>query len=457
MKMNVNSEKYRRITEDSLYPLLWSLAVPSMIGMMVSSVYSMTDTFFISKLDRTDLTASVGVVFAFISVVQAIGFWFGYGTGNHVSKYIGMGLAEEADRMTSVGVFLALAFGCAAMIPGLIFVRQLAVLLGAGAGEGLMSATVAYLRITLLSVPIMLAANVLYNVLRLQGSAKDSMTGLLAGMLINMALDPVFILAFHMGVAGAALASLVGQTCGAAILLGRMGKAGNTAVVISLMRPRPDLIKDILCGGAPNFCRQGISSISSVLLNNIAGGFGEETIAGMTVAMRIISIGYALVIGFGQGFQPICAINFGAGKYGRIKTSFRHALVTSTVFLCVSSAVIFAFANDLAGVFSSEGAVAAVVADILRSQAVSLPFMAYYILIGMQLQNIGRFGAATAVTVAQNGTFMIPAALLLSYFFGYRGLVCLRPVSDICALVFSMIIGGRIVNSVVTKRRTENE
>lgn len=445
-------EKYRRITEDKLYPLLWRMAVPSMIGMMVSAIYSMTDTFFIGKLERTELTASVGIVFAFISIVQAVGFWFGYGSGNYVSRQIGAKDYAKADKMTSIGAALAVITGFAAMVSGLIFIKPLAYILGAGSSQSLMDATVSYLRITLITVPVMLLANVLYNVLRLQGSARDSMLGMLAGMLINMLLDPVFILILKMEVAGAALASLCGQLCGMLILLHRMGKGGNTAVRISMARPERAYIKEILKGGAPNFCRQGISSLSTILLNNIAGGYGEAAIAGMSIASRIVQMGYALVIGFGQGFQPICAINYGAGKYERIRKSFMQALATATVFLIAAAGIFALYTDTLAGMFSADEEVLRCAADILKAQCVSLPFMAYYILIGMQLQNIGRFGAATCVTIAQNGIFLIPVALIFTYTAGYKGLVWCRSVSDICALIFSFILGSRISNRYIGRK-----
>ena len=447
-----SGEKYRHITEDKLYPMLWRMAIPSMIGMIVSAVYSMTDTYFIGKLNRTELTASVGLVFAFISIVQAVGFWFGYGAGNFVSRQIGARKINEADKMTSIASALAVITGIAAMILGFVFIRELAILLGAGTNRRLLDATLSYLRITLITVPVMLLANVLYNVLRLQGAAKDSMMGMLAGMLINMLLDPVFILIFKMGLAGAALASLCGQMCGTILLITRMGKNGNTAVRLSMIKPQFSYIKEILTGGAPNFCRQGISSISAVILNNLAGKYGDAAVAGMSIATRIVHMGYALVIGFGQGFQPICAINYGAGKYERIKKCFKQAWVTATFFLIVAAAVFALWTDELCGMFSVDEAVLKCARDILRAQCISLPFMAYYILIGMQLQNIGRFGAATCVTIAQNGTFLIPIALIMTIAGGYAGLVWCRSVSDICALLFSLVLGSWISSKYINRK-----
>ena len=294
-------EKIQRLTNDPIYPLLVKMAVPSMIGMIVSTVYSMTDTYFVGKLDNVDLTASVGIVFSFVSVIQAIGFWFGYGSGNYISRCLGKKDTQSAERMAATGVMMAILTGIVILAAGLFLIRPLASLLGAGSGE-LYDATVRYLRITIITVPFMLISNVLYNQLRLAGSAKDCMSGLLVGMLLNMLLDPVFILWLKMDVAGAAIASMIGQIAGVIVLFMITFRNGNIRIDLKKASLNVDSIKEILTGGAPNFCRQGISSISSVMLNNAAAVFGNYAIAALTIALRISYIAYALVIGFGQGF-----------------------------------------------------------------------------------------------------------------------------------------------------------
>lgn len=436
-------EKFRRITGGDLYPLLWRMALPAMVGMMISSVYSMTDTYFVGKLDKTDLTASVGIVFSLISIIQAVGFWFGYGSGNYISRQLGKKDIEEAEKMASVGFVLAIVTGMVGMIAGLIFVEPLARLLGAGTSPGLMEATVSYLRITLISTPFMLGANVLYNQLRLQGSARDSMLGLMIGMFLNMLLDPVFILMLGMGVAGAALASLIGQISGLILLWFFTGRKGN--ISIDLKKSKPDLfrVKEILAGGAPNFCRQGITSVSTVFFNQAAGAFGDPAIAAVTIALRVIAMAYALVIGFGQGFQPICAINYGAKNYDRVKTSFRYALITVSFFLIAAAAVIFIGADRIVAGFSGQSDVRSIGASMLRCQCIVIPFMGYYILIGMLLQNIGKFGLATIVTTAESGLFLIPALLILPRISGVTGLEWCKPVSGACAVLLSLLIGTR--------------
>lgn len=435
-------EKIRRLTGDPVYPLLVRMAIPSMVGMIVSTVYSMTDTFFVGWLNNVSLTASVGIVFSFVSVIQAIGFWFGYGSGNYISRCLGKKDIDSAERMAATGVLLAILTGILIMAAGLPLTGQLARLLGAGEGE-LFDATVRYLRITILTVPFMLVSNVLYNQLRLAGSGKESMSGLLVGMLLNMVLDPVLILVFHMDVAGAALASMAGQISGVIVLYTATKRNGN--IGIDLRKAILDVkhIREILTGGAPNFCRQGISSISSVLLNHAAGAFGSYAIAALTIALRISYIAYALVIGFGQGFQPVCAINYGAEKYDRIRTAFKLTLVTVTVFLAVSVVILWSLAGTLSAGFTQEEEVIALAERLIRAQCVILPFMGFYVLCGMFLQNIGRFGQATLVTVSENGLFLIPSVLILPRLFGMDGLVWCRPAASLAALCLSLVIGTR--------------
>lgn len=434
-------ERYLRMTTGKIYPLLVRMAIPSMVGMIVSTVYNMTDTFWVGKLNDAALTASVGVVFTFVSIIQAIGFWFGYGAGNYASRMIGKKDVEKAEEMGATGVALAILSGIAFMILGLAMLRPLASLMGAGSDGAMMEATVAYLRITVCSVPFMMISNVIYNELRLTGSAGSSMVGLLVGMAVNMVMDPILILVMGLGIEGAAFASLMGQVIGTTILY--LGTKGSGNLKIDLKKAKLDLshVKIILAGGAPNFCRQGISSVSSVLVNHMAGSFGVSAIAAGTIAMKVSYIAYALVIGFGQGFQPVCAMNYGAKKYDRIRKAFKLALLTVTIFLVASVTILAWKADPLIGAFTNQEDVAALAKRMLLAQCVVLPFMGYYILIGMLLQNIGKFGLATSVTTLENGLCLIPSLLICCLALGETGLVLYKPVASAVSLLISLGIG----------------
>ncbi len=451
-------ERIKKFTTAELFPLIVRMAIPSMIGMMVATIYNMTDTFWVGKLGSEVCTASVGVVFAFTSVIQAIGFWFGYGSGNYISRMLGKKNYEEAEKMAAIGVSIAALASVVIVIPGLIFIRPLIEILGGASSQELFEATKGYLLITICSVPFMLFSNVIYNQLRLSGAAKSSMLGLLVGMIINMILDPVFILKMNMGVKGAAVASLLGQVAGCAMLYHQTCQGGNVAVMVKNCKPDLFHVKEILSGGAPNFCRQGITSISAVFVNNIAGIYGVSVIAAVTVSTRVAYMAYALVIGFGQGFQPVCAINYGAGNYERVRKAFKLTLTAITVFLVVSAPVLWAFAGELTGAFTTRTEVMTLAARMLRAQCVVLPFMGYYILSGMMLQNIGRFGLATGVTIAENGTVFIPTLLIFSYLWQVNGIIISKPVASVVALICSFVIGTYAFRKYLCiERRTEDE
>ena len=448
-------ERLQKFTTAPLFPLIVKMAIPSMIGMIVSTIYNMTDTFWVGKLDNQAMTASVGVVFSFVSIIQAIGFWFGYGSGNYISRMLGKKDYEEAECMASTGVAIALIAGVILPVISLKYLNPLVCILGGDTSEELMVATQQYLRITIWTIPFMLFSNVIYNQLRLQGAAKSSMLGLLVGMLINMVLDPIFILKLNMGVKGAAYASLAGQIVGCIMLYLETPKSGNVKINPGKIKLDFFHVKEIMTGGAPNFCRQGITSISSVVLNNAAGIYGVHVIAAVTVAQRVIYIAYALVIGFGQGFQPVCAINYGAGMKDRVKKAFKMTWLTVTVFLFVASPLLMFNAESLITAFAKQDMVMDVAIKILKAQCYVLPFMGYYIIIGMLLQNIGRFGLATSVTVAENGTVFIPVMLAASYLFGVDGLIYCKPVASLISLLFSLVIGTYAWNKYLKEKDDE--
>lgn len=453
-------KRYNELTQGRLYPLLVKMAVPSMIGMMVSTVYSMTDTYFVGKLNDVDATAAVGIVYTFISLIQALGFWFGYGAGNYISRMLGKKEFSKAKTMASKGIGLALIAAGMIMLCCLPLVSPLAALLGGNASEGTMRATESYLRITILTVPFMLVSNVLYNELRLAASSRSSMMGLLAGMAVNMVLDPVFILTLQLGIAGAAYASMAGQITGVLMLWHSTQKDGNVPVGLSEAKPDRFHTLEILKGGAPNFSRQGISSLSSILLNKAAGTFGAAAVAAVTIAVRIAYICYALVIGFGQGFQPVCAMNYGAGNTGRVRRAFGYTLATVTGFLMVSSAAVYFCAAPLVTRFTTDSQAAETAGRLLKAMLTVMPVMGYYIIIGMLLQNIGRFGAATLVTISENGLFLIPTILIMPKLWDMEGLILCKPAASLMALLLSLIVGMRAWKKYLgpeTEKRKENE
>lgn len=411
-----------------------------MIGMLVSMIYNLTDTFWIGRLDNKSMTASVGVVFSFVSLVQALGFWFGYGSGNAMSRRLGERDEKEAEIISSTGIGLALGSGILLMLLSYVFVDPLAAFIGGAASDELLGYTVTYLKTVLISVPFSLYATTLYNQLRLCGNVKDGMFGLLAGMLSNIILDPVLILCFHMGVAGAGIATTAGQVIGAVYLTYLSFHHGNIPVSLRKFCIKEKRLYHILAGGAPNFSRQGITSIASLLLNQMAAGYGDSVIAGITISGRVAALAYLLMIGFGQGFQPICAMNYGAGKYDRVKEAFRLTVIMGTVFLVIASVVLAVFAPSLSGLFSTNSEVIEISAAIIRYQCISLPFLSFYAVSSMLMQNIGQYFKALWISVARQGIFFIPVIWILPDIMGTTGIYVSQTVADLMAFVFAVVI-----------------
>ncbi|MCM1092004.1 MAG: MATE family efflux transporter [Muribaculum sp.] len=433
-------QRRERMINAPLLPLLIKTAIPTIIGMLVTTLYNLTDTFWIGKMDNKSMTAAVGIVFAFVSFVQAVGFWFGYGSGNVMSRRLGEGNEREAEIVSSDGVVMALVTGVALMIPMLIWIEPLAALLGGNASESLMKYTVRYLRVMLLSVPFSLFATTVYNQLRLCGNVKDGMVGLLVGILGNMILDPILIILLKMEIFGAGLATLLGQVLGAAVLTFLSYRHGNIPVRLNGCNLGGGRLYHILAGGAPNFSRQGITSIASVLLNVAAADFGEATIAAFTVSSRVAALGYMIMIGFGQGFQPICAMNYGAKKYDRVGKAFRLTVGIGTALMIIAAALFAVFAKPLVGMFLADDEVIRIGAVILRYQCISFPFLAFYAISSMYMQNCGKYMTALVISVARQGIFYIPLLFVLGAVLGDFGLYIVQPISDILSFGLSAAI-----------------
>ena len=419
-----NKKELRReyILTAPLLTLLIKMAVPTIIGMLVAMIYNLTDTFFIAMLGNKSMTAAIGITFSYVSLIQALGFWFGYGSGNAMSRSLGAGKSLEAEVYSSTAVVISLVTGLAVSAASLIFISPLTALIGGSASESLQSFAGEYLRVIAISLPFVLFSFTVYNQLRLCGNVKDGMKGLLAGMLTNIILDPLFIFGIKMGFIGAAYATLIGQAVGALVLFILAGKNGNIAVSLTKARFTRENVYHILVGGLPNFARQGITSLSLVLLNMVA------------------AVAYMLVIGWGQGFQPICAMNYGAGQYERVRKAFKYNVRVGTVFMSVSAVVLYVFAREFTEVLSRNKDVINIAVDILRIQCLTLPFMAYFATGSMYMQNIGRYYTALIISISRQGIFYIPALFLLTLSLGQKGLYLVQPVADVLAFLLAAVV-----------------
>ena len=448
-------EKFRRMTEAPVGRLISKLAVPCIISMLVTSFYNMADTFFVGLLKSNSATGAVGVSFSMMAIIQAVGFFFGHGSGNYISRELGKKNYREAEKMAATGFFSAFAAGTLIMIIGEIFLEELALLLGST--ETILPYTMEYLRAILFGAPWITSSFVLNNQLRFQGNAAYAMVGITFGSVLNIALDPLLIFTFDMGIAGAGWATVISQIVGFFILLYGMQKRGHIKLRFSNIRFEWFYYKNIFGGGVPSLARQGLASVATISLNHAAGPYGDAVIAAMGIVQRIAMFGASTMIGFGQGFQPFCGFNYGAGLYKRVKEGFFYCVKTSVVFLLGIAAVGFIFAPDIIALFRDDPDVIAVGTVATRFQCVTFVTHSWIVLSNMMTQVIGRTVPATFLATARQGLFFIPAVLVLSELIGVTGIQLAQPIADIGTLLCAIPIQIKILKEMDSKLLSEKE
>lgn len=397
--------------------LITSLAIPSIISMLCTSFYNMADTFFVSKID-TAATAAVGVTFASMAIMQALAFFFGMGSGNAVSRLLGAGKRDAAHGMISTSFFYAFCCGLVVALGGNFFVSDIAVL--TGSTPTILPYAIQYLSVILWGAPVMMCSLLMNNHLRFQGSSSLGMIGIMAGGFLNVLLDPLFIFYFHQGVAGAAYATVLSQIVSFCILFCMTRRGGNIPFRLRAVHPSWPVFKEIVAGGAPSLTRQGTTSVATICLNVAAGAYGDAAIAAMSIVTRLSFFAAAVIIGFGQGFS--FAVTFG------------------TTFACVVSVVAFLFASSIIALFRDDPAVISIGIWALRCQCVTFPFTALVVITNMTLQTTRHTLGAMVVAAGRSGIFLIPAFLLLPYFFGLAGLVWCQSLSDILAFILAFFL-----------------
>lgn len=446
MNSSNNKKELRRkaILNDDLLLLLVKTSIPTIIGILVMVIYNLTDTFFVGILNNKSMTAAIGIVFSFMSFIQAIGFWFGYGSGNIMSKKIGENEEKEAEIISSIGILFAIVIGILIAILSCFFVLPLSKFIGGSASENLLNFTVEYQKVIIISIPFGLYSITLYNQLRLCGNVKDGMIGLLIGMAVNIVLDPVLMFVFKFGFIGAGYATLIGQITGCIVLTNLSGKNGNIAVNLKKVRINKDRVYHILAGGMPNFSRQSITGIALILLNVVAAKYGDGVIAALTISSRIAALAYMIMIGWGQGFQPICAMNYGAKQYDRVKKAFKFTVVGGTLFLIMAAILLYVFSELFIKTMSNDNEVILVGSEILRMQCITMPLLGYFAISSMLMQNIGQYFWASIISISRQGIFYIPLLYILSNIFGEFGIYLLQPVADVLSFGLAVIVVRKI-------------
>lgn len=440
-------QKFHQMTETPVSTLIGRLALPCIISMLVTAFYNMADTFFVGMLKSNSATGAVGVVFSLMAIIQAVGFFFGHGSGNFISRELGRQNFEEASNMAATGFFTAIAAGALICVLGQLFLEPLATLLGST--PTILPYTKAYLQVILFGAPWMTSSLVLNNQLRYQGSAAYAMVGIASGAVLNIALDPLLIFVFHLGVAGAAWATIISQFVSFCLLLIGCSRGGNLHLHISRVQLKWSYYEMIIKGGLPSLARQGLASVATICLNRAVRPYGDAAIAAMGVVQRITMFGGSAMIGFGQGFQPVCGFNYGAKLYQRVKEGFWFCVKSSTAFLLAVSALGFAFAPQLIALFRDDPEVIACGAAALRFQCVTFFTTGWTVMSNMMLQTINKTGSATFMAMARQGIFFIPLIYILSHCFGLVGVQMTQAAADCLAFLCAIPLSRRALKEMV--------
>ncbi|MCI8625347.1 MAG: MATE family efflux transporter [Lachnospiraceae bacterium] len=429
--------QFMKMTETPIPKLITSLAIPTIISMLVTSIYNMADTFFVSKLG-TSATGAVGIVFSLMAIIQAVGFTLGMGAGSLISRLMGQKKQEEAQEVASTSFFTAILFGLLLTFFGLVFIDPFMDLLGAT--DTILPYARGYARYILLGASIMSASFVLNNLLRCQGRAIYSMVGIGLGGVLNIALDPLFIFVLDLGISGAAIATLISQCISFSILLFFVcSDKSDVHIHLKSISRRPIIYAQIIKTGLPTLARQGLASAANIALNVNAAVYGDAAVAAMSVVGRIFMFIISAIIGFGQGFQPVVGFNYGAKKYDRVREAYWFTVKVGTVFLTVMAVLGFFLAPQAIAIFRKDDAeVIAIGAFCMRAQCIFLPTQPFVVASNMLFQSIGKSWRATFLSAARQGIFFLPAIILLPMLLELTGVQIAQSAAD--ALTFLVTV-----------------
>ena len=428
--------QFRRMTETPIPQLVLSLAAPTILSMLITSIYNLADTFFVGQIS-TSASGAVGVVSSLMAIIQALGFMLGHGAGTIISRSLGSRDTTAATRFASTSFFTALVFGVVLAVAGLGTLPHFMMLLGST--ETIMPHACAYARPILIAAPLMISSLVMNNILRYEGKASFAMIGLVTGGVLNIALDPLFMFVFELGTAGAGIATALSQSISFCILLSMFlrGKTVSQFRLSAVTREARDFGR-ILLGGAPSFGRQGLNSIGGMLLNLAARSYGDAAVAGMSIVSRIFMFIISVAIGVGQGLQPVASFNYGARKYRRVRQAAIFTIEAAFCMLVVLVGLCWVNGDALVRLFRDDPAVTTVALPAFHYQCLAMLLQPIIVVANMTFQSVGASGRATFLACCRQGVFFIPLILILPRTHGLFGVEICQPIADVLTFLVSL-------------------
>ena len=434
-------QRYQLMTESPVRQLVIKMSVPTVIAMITTALYNIIDAFFVGHIS-TEATAGVGVSFAYMTFINAVGFFFGHGSGNYISTALGAKKYGDAEKMAATGFLSSMGIGAISAVVGLFFLSPLSRMMGAT--PDIVPYSNDYLLFILIGTPFMMSSLTLNNQLRLQGNARYAMVGISTGAVLNIFLDALLIYGFDMGVMGASLATCISQMVGWFVLLLGTEKSGNVHIRLRNFTPTLRSYIDIYNGGLPSLCRHVFVCISTIMLNRYAAfyaspGTEASAIAAFAIVSRVMMFAFSIILGIGQGFQPVCGFNHGAGLHQRVRKSFIFTTQLATIILIVISIAFAIFAPDIVSLFRSEDAeLVRIGSRVLRWQCLSFPLIGVSTVTNMMYQTTRKTFVATLLSMGRQGIFFIPTIMILPLFIGFQGVEMTQAVAD--ALTFLLAL-----------------
>lgn len=445
-------DQYYEMANAPISKIIPKLAVPTIISMLVTSIYNMADTFFVSQLG-TSASGAVGIIFSAMAIIQALAFMIGMGTGNFIARMIGAGNRKLAEELASIAFFTGFGVGLVIAVIGNANIGQLVRMLGST--ETIAPYAEAYASYIFVAAPFMICSFIMNNLLRFQGKALFAMVGITTGGVLNMVLDPIFIFGLDMGTAGAALATGLSQFISFCILL-FMCNSREECISIHPKKFKPTLAiyGEIIHGGLPSLGRQGIASIATIIMNTMAQPYGDAAIAAMSIVNRFMMFVGSAMIGFGQGYQPVCSYCFGARLYDRVKKACVYCVKVSTIFLLTVSVIGLIFSGNIIQMFRKDDLEVIRIGTLaLRLQLLTMPLQGLVVMGGnMTPQSIGYGIRATIVSTARQGWLLIPILLCTVPVFGVLGIQMAQPIADVGTFILAAVVTKGIFKDLDRKK-----
>ncbi len=430
------NRQYEKMTKTPIPRLVLMLGIPTTISMLITNIYNMADSYFVSRISLS-AGGAPSVVFSLMSILQAFGFMFGHGAGSNISRMLGGRQTQRASKYATVGFLWALICGLGIMSLGLIFLEPLMLMLGST--DTILPYAMDYAFYILLAAPAMTTSCVLNNILRYEGKAALAMIGLTTGGILNIILDPILIFGLDMGISGAGLATALSQYISFSLLFTMfLLRKTQSRLSVRYLTRELAIPRDIIATGLPSLARQGLNSVSTMLLNIQAKPFGDAAIAAMGYVGRTSGLVFSVGLGIGQGFQPVAGFNYGAKKYSRVKKGTWFTMIFGACFMGVIAAACAIFAPQIIEIFRKEAEVVAIGSEALRIQCAVLAILPVSVVATMLFQSIGKSIPALLLSCLQSGLFFIPLCLILPHFLDILGIELAQPIAYVLAACVSL-------------------